>query len=175
MVVDPQLHNMIKSFLYVISFCLLTEVLFAASDDSSSSSSSSSSTDSDNYLNKYKAANQLIKRGKKLELKGKNELALKRYNAAYELLLEAHKLESTNPDILNYLGFTSRKAGKYEQAEKYYLQGLKIEPNHNGINEYLGELYVKTQRIDLAKERLVVLKDCNCEEYEELKEVINNN
>ena len=37
------------------------------------------------------------------------------------------------------------------------------------------ELYVKTQRIDLAKERLSVLKNCNCEEYEELKEVIEKN
>ena len=90
-------------------------------------------------------------------------------------LLEANKIESRNPDILNYLGFTLRKAGMYEQAEKYYLQGLEIKPDHNGINEYLGELYVKTQRIDLAKERLAVLKDCNCEEYKELEEIINNN
>jgi hypothetical protein len=29
--------------------------------------------------------------------------------------------------------------------------------------------------MDLAKERLAVLKDCNCEEYKELKEVIDNN
>ena len=50
--------------------------------------------------------------------------------------------------------------------------GLKIEPYHKGINEYLGELYVVTNRMDLAKERLNVLKNCNCEEYEELKEII---
>ena len=43
--------------------------------------------------------------------------------------------------------------------EKYYLEGLKIDPDHNGINEYLGELYVKTNRIDLAKERLAVLEN----------------
>jgi hypothetical protein len=54
----------------------------------------------------------------------------------------------------------------------YYLQGLQIEPNHVGINEYLGELYVVTNRMDLAKERLVILKNCNCEEYDELKEII---
>ena len=28
--------------------------------------------------------------------------------------------------------------------------GLEIKPDHNGINEYLGELYVVTNRIDLA-------------------------
>ena len=167
MAVDHQLPNMIKKFLYVASFCLFTQALFAAGGDSGS--------DSDNYLDQYKAAKSLVKRGKKLESKGKNDKALKLYNSAYKKLLEANKLESRNPDILNYLGFTSRKAGKYKQAEKYYLQGLKIKPDHNGINEYLGELYVQTQRIDLAKERLAVLKNCNCEEYKELKEVINGN
>ena len=163
---DHQLHNMIKKFIYTIIFCLVTQVSFSAGD---------SSSDSDNYLDQYKAAKNLVIRGKKLELKGKNELALKRYNLAHKKLLEAHKVERRNPDILNYLGFTLRKAGKYEQAEKYYLQGLEIKPDHNGINEYLGELYVKTQRMDLAKKRLAVLKDCSCKEYKELEEIINNN
>ena len=165
---DRQLHNMIKKFVYVISFCLLTHVSFAAGGGGSDSSS-------DNYADPQKAAQNFVKRGKKLEAKGKNEKALKLYNKAYKKLLKANKTDSKNPDILNYLGFTLRKAGKYEQAEKYYLQGLEIKPDHNGINEYLGELYVQTQRMDLAKERLAVLKDCNCEEYKELEEVINNN
>ena len=168
MAVGRQLHNMIKKFIYVVFLCLLTQVSFAASD-------SSSGSDSENYSNPHKDAQNFVKRGKKLESKGKNEKALKLYDKAYKKLLEANKADSNNPDILNYLGFTLRKAGKYEQAEKYYLQGLKIKPDHNGINEYLGELYVQTQRMDLAKERLAVLKNCNCEEYKELKEVINNN
>ena len=42
---------------------------------------------------------------------------------------------------------------------------LALEPNHIGINEYLGELYVVTNRIDLSKERLKVLENCKCEEY----------
>ena len=165
---DRQLHNMIKNFIYVISFCLLTQVSFAAGDGGSDS-------DTDSYSNPQKTAENFVKRGKKLESKGKNEKALKLYDKAYKKLLEANKADSRNPDILNYLGFTLRKAGKYEQAEKYYLQGLEIKPDHNGINEYLGELYVQTQRMDLARERLAVLKNCNCEEYEELKEVINKN
>ena len=161
---DLQLHNMIKKIICIVTFCLLTQASFAASSDGGSDSS-----------NPQKDAQNFVKRGKKLESKGKNEKALKLYDKAYKKLLEANKADSRNPDILNYLGFTLRKAGKYEQAEKYYLQGLKIKPDHNGINEYLGELYVQTQRIDLAKERLAVLKDCNCEEYKELKEVINSN
>ena len=62
---------------------------------------------------------------------------------------------------------------KYDEAEKYYLAGLSIKPDHNGINEYLGELYVKTNRIDLAKERLEILRKCNCQEFEELKVIID--
>ena len=161
---DHQLLNMIKKIICTVAFCLLTQTSFAAGGDSSSDTS-----------NPQKEAQNFVKRGKKLESKGKNEKALKLYDKAYKKLLEANKLDKKNPDILNYLGFTLRKAGKYEQAEKYYLQGLEIKPDHNGINEYLGELYVQTQRMDLAKERLAVLKDCDCEEYKELEEVINNN
>ena len=70
------------------------------------------------------------------------------------------------------MGFTSRKLGDYKNAEKYYLKGLSLDPTHKGINEYLGELYVATNRHNLAVERLEVLKNCNCEEYEELKAII---
>ena len=76
MVEDRQLHNMIKKFVYVISFCLLTQVSFAAGNDSSS--------DTINYANPQKDAQNFVKRGKKLESKGKNEKALKLYNKAYE-------------------------------------------------------------------------------------------
>ena len=65
--------------------------------------------------------------------------------------------------------------GNIEEAEKYYLLGLNIEPEHPGINEYLGELYIATNKINLAKERLEVLMNCNCEEYNELKELIEKN
>ncbi len=77
------------------------------------------------------------------------------------------------PDTLNLLGFSHRKIGDYENAEIYYSMGLEINPTHIGINEYMGELFVVTNRIDKAKERLDVLKDCNCKEYSELKQVID--
>lgn len=158
---------MIKKFIYILSFCFFSQIALAAGGDSGS--------DSNNYLDKYKSAKNLVNRAKKLEAKGKTEKALKLYNSAYEKLLEANKIESRNPDILNYLGFTLRKMGKFQQAEEYYLQGLEIKPDHNGINEYLGELYIQTDRMDKARARLAVLKNCNCEEYIELKELIEKN
>jgi len=128
-----------------------------------------------NQDNLYKAAKKLVIKAKKLEKKDKVEKALKLYSKAYDKLLKAYDKDKENPDILNYLGFTLRKAGNFEEAEKFYLAGLEIKPDHKGINEYLGELYIKTNRIELAKERLEVLKDCKCEEFEELKELIENN
>ena len=133
---------------------------------------SSDSGSSENYLDQYKQAKKFVERAKKLEEKDKNDRATKLYVKALGKLQEAYKVDRNNPDILNYLGFTLRKTGKLKEAEKFYLAGLKIKPDHNGINEYLGELYVNTGRMDLAKERLAILKNCNCEEYSELKEVI---
>ena len=120
----------------------------------------------------YDQAAKLIKDAKKYESKGKDKKAKKRYERALKLLVKANKEKPNQPDTLNYLGFTSRKLGDFKKGEEYYLLGLKIDPNHNGINEYLGELYFVTDRIDLAKERLSVLKNCNCEEYQDLKEII---
>ena len=120
----------------------------------------------------YDKAVESVKQAKKYEKKGKLEKAKKRYQKAQELLLKSNKKKPLQADTLNYLGFTTRKLGDYENGEKYYLLGLEIDPNHKGINEYLGELYVATNRMDLAKERLKVLETCNCEEYNELKEII---
>ena len=155
-----------KKIIYVFVFLLLTKVCFAAGGSSSSNS---------NEANLYKEAKSFIVRAKKLEKKDKVEKALKLYSKAYVKLLKAYDKDKKNPDILNYLGFTLRKSGNFEEAEKFYLAGLKIKPNHKGINEYLGELYIKTNRIELAKERLEVLKGCKCEEFDELKELIENN
>ena len=149
-------------------FILLSTNLFAAGGDSSSSSSGGE----DASKSEYKQAVNLIKRASKLEKKDKTDKAKKLYSQAFNKLEKAYKSDKKNPDILNYMGFTTRKAGNFDQAEKYYLKGLSIKPNHNGINEYLGELYVQTNRIDKANERLEVLKGCKCEEYGELELII---
>ena len=121
---------------------------------------------------KYDQAVKLIKSAKKNEKKGKNDKAQSKYEKAFKLLIKSNKEKPNKADTLNYLGFTSRKLGDFENGEKYYLQGLAIDPKHTGINEYLGELYVATNRHNLAIERLEVLKGCNCEEYDELKSII---
>ena len=151
---------------------LLTVIFYLALIIPSYGAASSGSDGSTNY---YQKGESLIKRAKKLEKKGKIEKANKRYEKALEHLIKSNKEKPNQPNTLNYLGFAFRKLGNFEDAEKYYLIGLNIKPDHNGINEYLGELYIKTNRIELAKERLEVLKKCKCEEYEELKELIESN
>ena len=152
---------------------IYTLLIIVALTSNSFSAGTSSDNDSSPKVSDYTKAKNLVKAAKKYEKKGKIEKAQKRYAKAQKLLIKSNKKKPLQADTLNYLGFTTRKLGDYEGGEKFYLQGLQIEPNHNGINEYLGELYVTTNRMDMAKERLEVLKTCNCEEYEELKEIID--
>ena len=153
---------MIKKIFVILILTLFTTNSFSAGSDSTSSKVKSN----------YDKAVESIKFAKKYESKGKIEKAKKRYAKAQKLLLKSNSEKPNKADTLNYLGFTTRKLGDYENGEKYYLQGLEIEPNHIGINEYLGELYVATNRLDLAKERLKILENCDCKEYTQLKEVI---
>ena len=153
------MKNLLLASLFVLT---LIQPSFSAG---SSGDSSATKTD-------YEKAVKYVKQAKKYEEKGKTDKAQKRYQKAQKLLIASNAEIPNKADTLNYLGFTTRKLGDFETGEKYYLEGLAIEPGHIGINEYLGELYVATGRIDLAKERLNILKNCNCVEFEELKEII---
>ena len=146
--------------LFILS--LNSNVLGAGSDSSSDTPE----------ISLYDQAVKLVKRAGKLEKKDKHKKAKKLYSQAFKKLNKSYNSDKKNPDILNYMGFTSRKIGNFKEAENYYLKGLELDPKHNGINEYLGELYVQTNRIDKANERLAVLKNCNCEEYQELELII---
>ena len=154
---------MIRKIFITLILILFTTTSFAAGSDPKPKKVKSD----------YDKAVESVKWAKKYEKKGKLEKAKKRYEKAQKLLLKSNKEKPNQPDTLNYLGFTTRKLGDYENGEKYYLMGLEIEPNHTGINEYLGELYVTTNRLALAKERLKVLESCNCEEYAELKDIVD--
>ncbi len=155
----------IKLLLVMIISFVLTSNSFAAG--------SANDDNSSKIKNNYDKAVVRIKSAKKYEKKGKTDKAKKNYEKALKLLEKANIKDPNNADTLNYLGFTTRKLGNFSKGEEYYLQGLAINPKHIGINEYLGELYVATNRVSLAKERLKVLETCNCEEYKDLKDIID--
>ena len=155
-----------KIIILIFSFILINTSAFSAGSDGGSSSKVKKLSSYDSAVNK-------IKKAKKYEKKGKDKKAQKFYNEALKYLYKANKEKPTDPDTLNYLGFANRKVDNLKDAEIYYLMGLEINPNHVGINEYLGELYVITNRMDLAQKRLAVLMNCNCKEFDELKAVID--
>ena len=157
-----------KKILIAITFILLSFDAFGAGSSGGSGGDSSPAVKKTNY----EKAVSYIDKAKKFEEDGKQKKAEKQYEKAQKLLIKSNENEPNNADTLNYLGFTTRKLGNLKLGEEYYLKGLAIEPKHNGINEYLGELYVVTNRMDLAKERLEILKNCNCEEFDELNEII---
>ena len=157
---------MIKTTLISLLFSILLI------SGSFSAGSSSSGGDDETMKSNYEKAVSYIKKAKNFEKKEKLEKANKEYAKAQKLLLKSNKKKPNKADTLNYLGFTTRKLGDFEGGEKYYLEGLAIDPKHIGINEYLGELYVVTKRHNLAVERLQVLKGCNCKEYKQLEKII---
>ena len=151
----------LKIFLICIFTLFTTNLSFAAGDGGGSTKSN------------YDKAVKLIKSAKKYESNGKEKKAEDRYKKAFKLLVKSNKEKPGKADTLNYLGFTSRKLGDFENAEVFYSKGLKISPYHIRINQYMGELYVTTNRIDKARERLAVLNGCECKEYTLLKEIID--
>jgi len=155
-----------KIIILIFSFVLIYTSAFSAGSDGGSSSKIKK-------LSSYDSAVNRIDKAKKYEKKGKDKKAQKFYNEALKYLYKANKEKPFDPDTLNYLGFANRKVDNLKDAEIYYLMGLEINPNHVGINEYLGELYVITNRMDLAQKRLAVLMNCNCKEFDELKAVID--
>ena len=153
---------MIKKLLITLFFVLFFGNLsYAAGGDGGSTKSN------------YDKAVKLIKSAKKYEADGKIKKADDRYKKAFKLLVKSNKEKPGKADTLNYMGFTSRKLGDFENAEIFYSKGLEISPYHIRINQYMGEMYVTTNRIDKAKERLAVLDGCDCKEYTLLKDIID--
>ena len=170
---------MIKKYLILTFITLLFYTPVFSAGISSSDKDGTWKTGKDDKLymkgknSNFKKATDAIKQAKKYEKKEKFDKAKKRFNDAIKFLILANEENPNQPDILNYLGYSYRKVGDFLMAEIYYEQGLAVDSEHIGINEYLGELYVETNRIDKAKERLEVLKNCKCEEFKELQNLIS--
>ena len=81
----------------------------------------------------------------------------------------------SDPRILNYLGYSHRKAGRILVGLGYYEEALRIDPNYTLVREYLGEAHLQLGDVASAKNQLSEIeKRCgtSCEEYKELAEQI---
>jgi len=98
------------------------------------------------------------------------------FDRASRLLADVVRADPGNADAWNWLGYSHRKLGRFEESLDAYEKALSIDPEHRGALEYLGELYVQTGEIEKAKEQLRRLDDAcgvfGCEEYDDLKSAI---
>ena len=99
------------------------------------------------------------------------------YAKANKALKAYTKSEPDDADGWNLYAYANRKMNKFEKAEMYYEKALNIDPDHKGALEYQGELYMQTNRPDLAQENLIKLvKLCpdSCYELQKLEEYISS-
>ncbi|WP_299619765.1 M48 family metallopeptidase [Pelagibius sp.] len=94
------------------------------------------------------------------------------YQGAITLLSKLAERQPKNADVFNYLGFSNRKLGKFDEALVHYQRALFLDPKHRGAHAYLGELYLSIDELEKAEAELRELDALcffGCEEYRELK------
>lgn len=90
----------------------------------------------------------------------------------------AWREDPRNADVHNLLGYSYRKRANPDlpKAFEHYNTALKLNPNHKGAHEYIGEAYLMDKKPAEAEKHLAALeKICGnktCEEYEDLAKSI---
>lgn len=93
-------------------------------------------------------------------------------------LTAALREEPGNADAHNLLAYSYRKQPKPDlpKAFEHYNAALRLNPDHKGAHEYIGEAYLMVKNLPKAEEHLVRLKalcgNTTCEEYVDLAESI---
>jgi len=81
-----------------------------------------------------------------------------------------------NPEIANYLGYASRKLGRYDEAKFWYEKALAADPNHVRTWSYYGMWHAEQGNLLMAQDYLEKVRsicgNTDCEEYKKLKGVI---
>ena len=99
--------------IFVINIIFLFTLMGSSFAAATSNDASYRVNNKDGENIKFVKAAKLIKSAKKLDKKGKIEKAKKKYKKALEYLVKANSEKPMEPNILNYLGFTSRKLEDY--------------------------------------------------------------
>ena len=166
--------NKIKKIFFILILIIPT---FSYTNEKNEEFDGKGGRDDLSYLNaknsNFKKGNYALKQDLKHKKKNKFKKSNKRLEKAVNYFVLANKENPNNLQILNLLGFSYNLLGDTIMSEIYYTDALIIDPKNSLINQKLGELYFNTKRIDLAKQRLDLLVNCNCREYVELKKVIS--
>jgi cytochrome c-type biogenesis protein CcmH/NrfG len=99
------------------------------------------------------------------------------WSEAQAALRQALARNPDNADYHNLYAYSIRKGPNPDMSLvfKHYNEALRIDPDHRGAHEYLGEAYLMVGNLAKAKEHLSVLdKLCffPCDEYSDLKKAI---
>lgn len=111
---------------------------------------------------------------------GRKAVDAKNWQTAIVYFEQAVLLEPTNADGFNLLAYSLRKQvpPNLPKAFENYLIALKLDPNHKGAHEYIGEAYLMANQPAEAKKHLALLAaicgNKTCEEYQDLAQAIAN-
>ena len=105
---------------------------------------------------------------------GKKAIDAKNWADAVSSFSKVVAKNPRNADAWNYLGYSNRWLGKYDEAFAAYGKSLAIDPQHKGALEYSGIAYLKTGRKPEAEAQLAKLKAicANCEETNDLAKAV---
>lgn len=95
-----------------------------------------------------KAATEAANEEKKAKALDK---AQKQYGKAREYFVAAVRLKDDMHEAWNYVGYTSRKLGDFDNALAAYAEALRLKPDYADAIEYRGEAYLSLDRIEDAK------------------------
>ena len=95
----------------------------------------------------------------------------------YDWALEVLALITKQDDakVLNYIGYSNRKAGRLETGIEAYKKALALDPDYVQAREYLGEAYILAGKKDLAMAELAEIKTrkgSDCPEYAALEKAL---
>jgi tetratricopeptide (TPR) repeat protein len=81
-----------------------------------------------------------------------------------------------NPEVANFIGYASRKLGRYEDSKIWYERALAADPNHVRTWSYYGMWHAEQGNILKARDHLdriqAICGNTTCKEYVDLKGVM---
>ena len=89
---------------------------------------------------------------------GKRAVKAKDWKAAIEAFGKVIASKPDSADAHNYLGYSHRQLDQLEQSFTHYNEALRIDPNHRGANEYIGQAYLRVGKPEKAAEHLARLE-----------------
>lgn len=105
---------------------------------------------------------------------GKKAMDAKNWAQAVSSFNKVVAQNPKNADAYNYLGYSNRWLGKYDEAFAAYNKALTLDPKHKGALEYSGIAYLKTGQKAQAEAQLAKLQAicASCEETADLAKAI---